>query len=225
MRPAVFGGGNQDIFHLSFERANDYPTEQTREAEVMTTMLREKIWTTKEMLDLPEGGKDRWLIRGRMWESEKTKRNRFHSRTMVRVAYLFERWVETQPEPRGEVTCGEAGFIIRKNPDSTVGIDVAYVSPEVMSIPFGSTTLYDGIPTVAVEILSPNNTDEEIVEKVRDYLDVGVPHVWVIQPILKTVTIYRPGYGGAMYSGDQIVTAEPHLPGFSAPAKAFFAIV
>lgn len=191
----------------------------------MTTLAREKIWTTKEMLDLPDDGKDRWLIRGQLWETEMTKRNRFHSRTMARVASLLDQWLASQPEPRGEVTCGEAGFIIRKNPDSTVGIDVAYVSPEVASRPFGSTTLYDGIPTVAVEILSPNNTDEEMVEKVRDYLDVGIPHVWVIQPILKTVTVYRPNFPAAIFSGDQIVTAEPHLPGFSAPAKAFFTII
>jgi len=191
----------------------------------MTTLAREKIWTTKEMLDLPDDGKDRWLIRGQLWETEMTKRNRFHSRTMVRVAYLLERWAESQPVPRGEVTCGEAGFIIRKNPDSTVGIDVAYVSPEVASTSLGSTTLYDGIPTIAVEILSPNNTDEEMVEKVRDYLDVGIPHVWVVQPILKTITVYRPGMPVSIYSGDQIVTAEPHLPGFSAPAKTFFTIV
>ena len=71
-----------------------------------------------------------------------------------------------------------------------------------------------GIPTVAVEILSPHNTDAEVVEKVQDYLACGIPHVWVLQPVLRTVTIYRPGQPPAMASGDQPVTAEPHLPGF-----------
>ena len=190
----------------------------------MPATINGKRWTTKELLDLPDDGKDRWLIRGNIWEAEMTKRNRLHSRTMARVAALLDRWVETQPEPRGEVCCGEAGFIIRRNPDSTVGIDVAYVDPKVTSVEFGSTTLYDGIPTVAVEILSPHNTDAEVVEKVQDYLACGIPHVWVLQPVLRTVTIYRPGQPPAMASGDQPVTAEPHLPGFKAAAKSFFSI-
>ncbi|HEY2784604.1 MAG TPA: Uma2 family endonuclease [Fimbriiglobus sp.] len=190
----------------------------------MSTTRNGKVWTTKELLDLPEDGKSRWLIRGTVWETEMTKRNRLHSKTMARVAALLDRWLETQPEPRGEVCCGEVGFIIRKNPDSTVGIDVAYVDPKVSSVQFGSTTLYDGIPTVAVEILSPNNTDAEVVEKVQDYLACGVPHVWVIQPTLRTITVYRPDHPAAIFSQSQIVTAEPHLPGFSAPADAFFTI-
>jgi Uma2 family endonuclease len=190
----------------------------------MPATINGKLWTTKELLDLPEDGKDRWLIRGNIWESEMTKRNRLHSRTMARVAALLDRWVESQPEPRGEVSCDEAGFIIRKNPDSTVGIDVAYVDPKVLSVEFGSTTLYDGIPTVAVEILSPHNTDAEVVEKVQDYLACGIPHVWVLQPVLRTVTIYRPGHPPVMASGDRPVAAEPHLPGFRAAAKTFFTI-
>src|SRR5690349_20342695 len=89
--------------------------------------------TTEDLLALPENGTDRELIRGELREKPVTRRNRRHSRTMVRIGYLLERWLQRQPEPRGEVVCGEAGFRLLRNPDTTVGIDVAYVSAEVAS--------------------------------------------------------------------------------------------
>src|SRR5689334_12335938 len=95
----------------------------------------EKLMTAEEFLALPDDGVERWLIRGQLWEAgQVTKRNRYHSRVMTCVAYALEHWLRTRPEPRGQVVVGEAGFLLRKNPDSTVGIDVAYVSPEVVAV-------------------------------------------------------------------------------------------
>ena len=38
---------------------------------------------------------------------------------------------EQQPTPRGEILVGDAAFRLRRNPDTTVGIDLAYVSAEM----------------------------------------------------------------------------------------------
>src|SRR5947199_9096262 len=103
-----------------------------------------------------------------------TVRNRWHSRIMVRVAYVLEGWLDRQPEPRGSVLCGEAGCRLRRNPDTTVGIDVVYISAEVASRESEDTTLIDGVPVLVVEILSPNDTLDQIDEKVDDYLQAGV---------------------------------------------------
>ncbi|MFO0805587.1 MAG: hypothetical protein U0791_21000 [Gemmataceae bacterium] len=58
-----------------------------------------------------------------------TKRNRYHAALTARLSQLIGNWIDTQPEPRGEVYDGEAGLYLRRNPDSAVGIDVVYMPP------------------------------------------------------------------------------------------------
>src|SRR4051812_20203428 len=89
------------------------------------------VMTTEELLALPQDGVERWLIRGHLRERPMTVRNRWHSRIMTRLAYLLECWLERQSQPRGSVLCGEAGCRLRRNPDTTVGIDVVYISADL----------------------------------------------------------------------------------------------
>jgi Uma2 family endonuclease len=178
--------------------------------------------TTEELLALPEDGVERWLIRGELREKPRTKRNRWHSRIMARVTYYLEGWLELQPLPRGEMLCGEAGVILRHDPDTTVGIDVVYVSAEVAAKQSGETTLIDGVPVLVVEILSPSDKQEEINEKLDTYLRAGVKVVWVIDPHDRTVLVYRPGAKPQLVNDDQELSGEPELPGFHVPVAKLF---
>ncbi|HEY8504313.1 MAG TPA: Uma2 family endonuclease, partial [Gemmataceae bacterium] len=47
-------------------------------------------------------------------------------------------------------------------------------------------------PDLAVEVVSPNDLYYEIEQKIEDYLSVGVPLVWVVNPEVRTVHVYRP---------------------------------
>jgi Uma2 family endonuclease len=178
--------------------------------------------TTEELLALPDDGMERWLIRGELREKPMTVRNRFHSRALIRVGQLLANWLDQQPEPRGQVLGGEAGVRLRRTPDSTVGVDVIYVSAEVAARQTDDTTLIDGVPVLAVEILSPSDTVEEIDEKVDSYLTAGVALVWVLDPHDRTVTVYRPDARPQLFNDEQELTGEPHLPGFRAPVARLF---
>ena len=187
------------------------------------------LMTAEEFEALPDDGVERRLIRGVLYERRPapggdgmTKRNRFHSRVMMRVGHLLLTWADRQPEPRGQVVGGEAGFILRRNPDSTAGIDVAYVSPATVAVQTDATTLFDGPPVLAVEILSPNNTHQEVVDKLRDYLTSGVAVVWVVDPDLQTVAVYRPAGPLALFGPTQTLTGDPELRGFAGRVADFF---
>ncbi len=180
------------------------------------------VLTTAELLALPQNGEERWLIKGQLREKPMTLRNRWHSRIMVRVAKFLDNWLDTQPEPRGAVLCGEAGCRLRRNPDTTVGIDVVYVPPDMAMVESEETTLIDGVPVLVVEILSPNDTQEQIDEKVDTYLEAGVALVWIIDPHDRTVLIYRHGARPEFVNEDQELTAEPQLPGFRVAVARLF---
>jgi Uma2 family endonuclease len=178
--------------------------------------------TTEEMLALPDNGTERWLIAGELRERPMTVRNRFHSRVMICVGTELELWLRQQPQPRGQVLGGEAGVRLSHDPETTVGIDVVYVSAEVLVEQTGDTTLIDGVPVLAVEILSPNDTVEEIHEKITAYQHAGVSLVWVLDPYSRTVTVHRPDAEPELFNVRQELSGEPHLPGFRVPVARLF---
>jgi Uma2 family endonuclease len=185
--------------------------------------------TTRDLLALPEDdGVERYLIRGQLREvrpgrrEPTTKRDCRSSRVVARLAQLLRNWRDGQPEPRGDVFAGEAGCILRHNPDTTVGIDVVYVSAEVVARESDETTLIDGVPTLVVEILSPNTTVEEIEEKVEEYLAAKVPLIWIVNPRRRTVEVVRPDAPPQLFNETQELSAEPHLPGFRVPVTRIF---
>jgi Uma2 family endonuclease len=189
----------------------------------MSTAAPEKLMSVEEFLALPEDeGKDRMLIRGQLWEKPMTRRNRWHSKTEARIAGLLDRWLQSQPAPRGEIYSGEAGVLLRRDPDTVVGIDVCYVAPEVADKDSEDTRLIDGAPILAVEILSPSDKQEEITAKVDEYLAAGVKLVWVVDPHFKTVVVHEPAKQPKMFAGEDELLGDPHLPGFRTSVSAIF---
>jgi Uma2 family endonuclease len=183
--------------------------------------------TTEELLALPEDGVERWLIWGHLREKrgeDVTLRNRWVSRSQAQIIGLLGQWLDRQPQPRGELYSGKICFCLRRQPDSTVDMDVAYVSAEVAARGSDDDALIVGLPVLAVEILSPSTTQEEIDEKVHLYLEVGIPLTWVVNTPFRTVTVYRPGAEPEMKNTTQELSGEPHLPGFRVSVAQVFAL-
>ena len=189
----------------------------------MSAVVDVPLMTTEELLAMPRNGVERWLIHGQLREKPMTVRNRFHSRIMVRLSHVLESWRECQPEPRGEVLCGEAGCRLSRNPDTTVGIDVVYIAANLAMQESDETTLIDGVPTLIIEILSPSDTIEAIEEKIDIYQKAGVPLIWIIDPHDRTVTIYRLNAQPELVNIHQELSGEPFLPGFRIQVAQIFA--
>lgn len=180
------------------------------------------LMTTEELLAMPENGSERWLVAGQLREKPRTVRNRWHSRVMARIAQLLGDWLDRQPAPRGEVLDGEVGVRLRRNPDTTVGIDVVYIGPELAAEEPDDTRLVDGIPVLAVEILSPSDTEEDTNEKVALHREVGVPLVWLVDPNDRTVVVYRLGLEPELFNVHGELSGDPELPGLRIPVARIF---
>jgi Uma2 family endonuclease len=188
----------------------------------MTLAVRDQAVTTEQLLSLPDDGKERWLIAGEVRQKEMTRRNRGHSRVEIKIGYLLRKWLETQPEPRGEILGGEAGVRLRRNPDTTVGVDVAYFSAESADAHTADEGFIDAVPVLVVEILSPSDKEEEINEKLKSYLDAGVKLVWIVDPTFRTITVYRADAEPELFNATQSISADPHLPGFNVAVADVF---
>ena len=62
--------------------------------------------------------------------------------------------------------------------DGVKGADVAWASRERLAA-LGDQSCFPQAPEICVEIMSPDNTDAEIREKLELYLDAGAKEVWV----------------------------------------------
>jgi len=180
------------------------------------------LMTTEELLALPEEGMERWLIAGELRERPMTVRNRFHSRAMICIGTELELWRRQQSPPRGQVLGGEVGVRLRRDPDTTVGVDVVYVSADVIVRQTRETTLLDGVPTLAVDILRPKDTYKRIHDVITIYQSAGVPLVWVVHPYDRTVTVYRLGAAPEGFNLHKELSGEPQLPGFRVPVARLF---
>ena len=128
----------------------------------------------------------------------------------------------------GKVLAAETGFILESatddySGDTVRGPDVSYVSQE--RVPEGGfdDAWGDFPPDLAVEVVSKNDREKQVLGKVGEYLDAGVRLVWVVRPQNQTVTIYRPnGDIELLHAGDAL-TGEDVVPGFSCRVSEFFA--
>lgn len=48
-------------------------------------------------------------------------------------------------------------------------------------------------PLLAVEIVSPSQSTQDVVDKITNMLEAGVQSCWLVQPATETVTIFTPG--------------------------------
>ncbi len=131
--------------------------------------------TAEQFLALPDDGVHRELVRGKVIEEREgcdegktastvTVRTRIHGRIVMRVGHLLTNWLDLQPEPRGEVVGGEAGFLLDGTRESLVGIDVALVWAQLVASTDAGQTFFQGAPLLAIEILSPSDTHADTAE-------------------------------------------------------------
>jgi Uma2 family endonuclease len=180
--------------------------------------------TAEELLALPDDGIDRELIEGELREYPMSTRGTPHCNAMTNLAGLLRAWLRLQPRPRGRVYTGDVRVRICRDPDTFVGIDLAYIAADLAAQTAKDAKFIDGVPILAIEILSPSDTVEEIAEKILAYLKAGVPLVWEVNPVFESVTVHRPGMPPELFNVTQDLTAEPHLPGFRVPVAEIFEV-
>ncbi|MEZ4868942.1 MAG: Uma2 family endonuclease [Caldilineaceae bacterium] len=61
------------------------------------------------------------------------------------------------------------------------------------------------MPLLAVEILSPKQGLYEIVEKFRLYFALGVRSCWLVEPMLRNVTVYRASDEWQTFTADTVI--------------------
>lgn len=133
-----------------------------------------------------------------------------HASIEARMTSKLQQYVDANPV--GVVLTGEVGIIIRRDPDTLRGADLAFVSQNRLARASPSGYL-DVAPELVVEIISPNDRWTEITAKLDDYFSIGVELVWILDPRRRRVSCYRSPTELELRGAGDTLTAEPMLPG------------
>ena len=122
---------------------------------------------------------------------------------------VYDRLREYQLAGRG-LALIEGGFLLRREPPTVRGPDVAFVLREHVPTPLPDGWL-EGAPDLAVEVLSPSNREAELEARIRDLLEAGTQLLWVLDPARRTVVVRTATTTHTLHEGD-VLSAAPVLP-------------
>lgn len=158
------------------------------------------------------------LVRGELVEMSPA--GFWHGRVTLNAAYVLEAWARRTRS--GRTVAGEAGVITERNPDTVRGADVAYFSYSRLPAEQEPRGFADAPPELVVEVAGREQGWDESLEKVGEYLRLGVDRVWIIDPQRRALHVFRSDAPPAVYTEAEMIEDAAILPGFSCRVDEFF---
>lgn len=142
-----------------------------------------------------------------------------HGEVCVNIAYELKDFCKRQR--LGRVFGNDSGIITERDPDTVRGADVGFIS--FAKIPPGPLPDYLEVPPDALfEVLSPSNRRSEVHQKVAEYLLMGVPAVYVVDPETNRVHCYYQDRPEEILSATDELVGVGVLEAFRVPIARFF---
>lgn len=178
----------------------------------------EKLVTAEELWQMPEpvDGYRYELLRGELIKTPLA--GGLHGGCCAAVGFVLNRYLKERREGHGACNC--TGVFTERDPDTVLAPDLAYWSGERLAeMP---ERFVEVPPDLAVEVISPSDSQSYVHRKVLHYLDHRVGLVWVVDPKTRTVTVYRSRRDVCILGEAEEITGGDILPGFSCRVGEFF---
>ena len=165
--------------------------------------------TEQQYLALPEEKPYLEFVDGRIEEKPMPDDN--HRRLTGEITGLFWMFEKTAggdfgPEGRARLRDG-----LYRLPDT------AYWAP-------GRPAGKDSLPSLAVEVLSPEDSRPALRRKCRAYREYGVDAGWLVDPDRRVVEVFEGDRDGSVLGADDTLTSAV-MPGFELPLAELFAVL
>ncbi len=129
--------------------------------------------------------------------------------------------VHVKAHQLGKVFTAETGFVVSRNPDTVRAPDCAFISKDRVPHPIPKKFV-DTIPDLVVEVVSPDDSAEDVSEKVSEWLRAGVRLVWVVYPRSRTVVVHRSAKDVQILYEDDLLAGGEVVRGFELRVSEIF---
>lgn len=177
-----------------------------------TTLL-----TAEDLFHMPDMGMKHELVRGELRSMAPAGVE--HGNIGGELFVLLRQYAKLHD--LGMVLGPDTGFYLSRDPDNVRAPDVSFVRKARIPV-LPVQKFFPGAPDLAVEVVSPNDTVDELQEKIQDYLAHGVRLVWIIYPRTRTAEVHRPGQPPQHIPADGTLSGEDLLPGFECRVAELF---
>lgn len=183
----------------------------------MSAVAERVVYTPEDLLTMP-GAERCELVNGELVEKDMGLLTSIVAERLSRRLGVY-----VEDNALGWTPSSECGYqYFRDAPLKVRKPDASFISRERLP----EDRLHEGHvgipPDLAVEVVSPNDVFSKVVVKAQEYLDAGVRLVWLVEPVTRSVQVFRAdGSVSRLLSGDQL-TGEAVVPGFSVLVDELF---
>jgi Uma2 family endonuclease len=183
----------------------------------MTISTAQTVWTDEAFMAMSRDGHGYELVDGELIDTGNSGME--HGGIGSLLGGLLAIYVRQQK--LGTVCDSSTAFTLKSGNKRSP--DVSFVSKErLKGLKRPPRGFFQGSPDLAVEILSPNNTVEEIHEKIVEYFENDTRLVWVIHPDEKYVLVYHSPEPDRFLRPQDGLEGEAIVPGFSMSVAELF---
>lgn len=173
--------------------------------------IASKIWTDEEFMALPDDGHHYEIINGELINMGNS--GALHGYVCSTLMILLGGYV--RQHNLGAMLDSSTAFKMKNGNKRSP--DIAFFAKERLQgmavLPSG---YLEGAPDLAVEVLSPGNTVEEIDDKLTEYFENGSRLVWLIHPTQHYVLVYRSAQEpDRLLKEKDSLDGEEVIPGFT----------
>jgi Uma2 family endonuclease len=170
--------------------------------------------TADELLAMPGDGIRRELVAGELREMSPAGGE--HGEVGMRLSWRLAQHVESQG--LGATYTSDTGFRLARKPETVRCPELSFVGKARYVRTKG---VIEG-PDLAIEIVSPWDRYDEVLEKVDEYLDAGTRMVVVIHPPKRTAAVYRAKNDPVVLTENDVLEGADVVPGWSVPLRSIF---
>ncbi|XHX76417.1 MAG: Uma2 family endonuclease [Stenomitos frigidus ULC029] len=183
----------------------------------MSIATEKKTWTDEEFMALSSNGHRYELIDGELADMGNSGME--HGGIGSFLGGLLA--IHVRQRKLGAVCDSSTAFTL--NNGNKRSPDVSFVAKErLKGLKRPPRGFFQGSPDLAVEILSPNNTVEEIHDKIVEYFENATQLVWVIHPDEKYVLVYHSPEPDRFLRAQDVLDGEAIVPDFAIAVAELF---
>lgn len=178
-------------------------------------------WTYEDYLRLPDDGRRYEVIRGSLYEAPAPSFD--HQYSVTQIGRFLASFVDENQ--LGVVLVAPFDIRLPDRIGDPVQPDVVFIRRERQ--PRSGDPNFEGVPDLAVEVLSPGNWRFDRKTKRAAYRDAGIPEFWLVDPLARTVEVLvsepaNPEYVLRERRGEGEVVGSAVLPGLRLDVTRLF---
>jgi Uma2 family endonuclease len=143
-----------------------------------------------------------------------------HGKIGMRIGGPVEQFVNERA--LGDVVGAETGFRLDRDPAVVLGPDLAFVRAGRIPDDADQDRYLNLAPDLVLEVVSPGDSFDEVMEKVDLYVEYGVPLVWLAHPKRRVVMVFANSQAPITLTEQDTLDGGDVLPGFQLPIAEIF---